>query len=246
MYVNPTFYLLPILSLAIGIIPVLYFRKDGLLFVIAALAYFLAIAGKVVVEGIFPAFFHGNSLPTYAAYGLLTAVFEIGFAYAFVLFYKGDFRPWKGWAYGSYLAFFENFVYIGILSLVTLLTYQFLVSSTAGQNPYGANYLVTSIPVGFERIVSFVGHAVWGYIAFFAATRKKPAYVLLALPLASIDSVAVWWDLNHAISYPLLIAILFVFVIVLSAILLVLPGLWKEARKGLLRRLMWRDGQSDA
>lgn len=244
MYVNPTFYLVPLLSMAIGIIPVLYFRRDGLLFVIAALAYFLAIAGKVIIQSLFPVFFQTNTLPTYAAYGVLTAVLEIGLAYVFVLFYKGDFRSWKGWAYGSYLAFFENFIYIGVLTLINLLAYQFLISSTAAQNPYTANYLVTSIPVGFERVTSFVAHAVWGYIAFFAATRKKPAYVLLAMPLASIDSIAVWWDMTHAISYPLLIAILLSFVIVLSALLLVLSGMWKQAKEGLMRRMMWKDEHS--
>lgn len=244
MYVNPTFYLVPLLALTIGILPVIYFGRDGLLFVIAAPAYFLAIAGKVIVEGSFPFFFNRHSILTYAAYGVLTAVLEIGLAYLFVRFYKGEFRPWKGWAYGSYLAFFENAIYIGILSLFTLLAYQFLVSGTPGQDPYSADYLLTSIPVGFERLTSFVAHAVWGYIAFFAAAKKKPFYVLLALPLASIDSVAAWWDLTHAISYPLLITILLLFVIALSATLLISSGMWKEAREGLSRRLMRKDEQA--
>lgn len=246
MYVNPTFYLVPLLSLVIGIVPVLYFRKDGILFVLAALAYFVAIAGKIIVQGIFPAFFLRDSLPTYAAYGLLTAVLEIGLAYAFLHFYTGEFKPWKGWAYGSYLAFFENAIYIGGLTLLTLLAYQFLVSGGQGQNPYASNYLLTSIPVGIERIISFLAHAVWGYIAFFAAAKKKPFYLLLAFPLASIDSIAAWWNLTHAISYELLIAILFVFVIALSALLLIVPGLWKEAREGLSRKSMWKGEETDS
>ncbi len=243
MYVNPTQYIAPVASIIIGIVPVIYLRKDGMLFAIAAAAYFIAIVCKIVVEGVFSGFFGERSLATYIAYGCLTAVFEIGLAYALVHLYSGSYRPWKGWAYGSYLAFFENSILVGGLSLFTLLIVNVAVIPGTGTDAYAANAIPIDIPSAFERLTSFIAHAAWGYFAFYAALQKKPLMVLPAVPLAFIDSIAAWWDLTHAISYPLLVAILFAFVVVVTVLALYLTSQWNESVAGLSRKSAKTDGE---
>lgn len=236
MYVDPVNYLPVVLSIAIGIAPVLYFRRNGMLFLLAALAYFMAIVAKLIVQALFYSFFHEQQLATYIAYGALTAVFEIGFAYAFALLYKGKFSAHRGWAYGSYLAFFENAIVVGAFGLLSLIVINLFVTRGTGLDSLASGNILMSIPSAFERITSLIAHAVWGYLALFAAVRRKPAYVLAAVPLAFIDSAAAWWDMTHAISYPLLIAVLFTFVVVWSAAALAVTGQLGDARRGLGRK----------
>jgi hypothetical protein len=116
VYVNPTDFLAPGIALVVGILPVLYFRRSAALFGIAALAYFVAIGGKVVVEGTFSSFFSRAGLPTYLAYGLLTFFLEVGLAWAFLRIFRGQLlAPDQrlGWVFGTDLAFFENPILLG-------------------------------------------------------------------------------------------------------------------------------------
>ncbi len=235
-YVDPAAIAEVTLAMVIGIVPVLYFRRDGILFAIAALAYFIAIVAKIVVEQSFAAFFAQKEIAAYISYGALTAVFEIGFAYAFVHSYRGGYRPDKGWAYGAYLAFFENTVFIGVLGIFSLLALSLLGNSPQGQNTPLPAELLTVTSSAFERITSFIAHAVWGYMVFYAAMKKKPFQVLLAVPLAFIDSAAAWWDSTHAIGYPLLVLILLSFVVLFSFLSLYFSGMLDEAIAGLSRK----------
>ncbi len=224
-----------ILYLAIGILPLLYFRRDGILFGIAALAYFIAIAAKLIVEQSFVSFFSGHSLAAYAAYGVLTAVSEIGLAYAFVRVYTGGYRPDRGWAYGVYLAFFENAILIGAFGFLSLIALA-ITNSNSGQSALGPGAALILVSASFERISSLIAHAVWGYLVFYAAVNRKPLHALLPVPLAFVDSLAAWWNATHAIAYPLLIAVLFTFVVIASILILYLSGHWEDARRGLSRK----------
>lgn len=223
------------LYIIIGILPLLYFKRDGILFGIAALAYFIAIVGKIIVEESFSHFFAESSIATYIAYGALTAVFEIGLAYAFVSVYTGGYRPDKGWAYGVYLAFFENAILIGALGLLSLLALS-LTSSQAGEGTLGPGAVLTAVSASFERISSLIAHGVWGYMVFYAAMNRKPIQALLPVPLAFVDSLAAWWNATHAVAYPLLIAILLAYVVITSVLILYLSGHWEDARRGLSRK----------
>lgn len=231
-------YLPPVLSIAVGILPVLYFRRNGTLMAIAAVAYFIAILAKLVVQVSFLSFFQHPSIATYLAYGVLTAVFEIGFAYAFVFAFRDAFTPERGWAYGVYLAFYENAIYIGGLGLLSLVLSDLvgLGAQSAAQLTLNSILLIALSAV--ERIISLIAHAVWGYIALYAALKKKPLHLLLAVPLAFIDSIAVWWDFTHAIGYALLLLILLVYTVGVSLTALYASGMFAEARSGLGRRRM--------
>ncbi|MGI0071964.1 MAG: hypothetical protein ACRECT_07890 [Thermoplasmata archaeon] len=148
MYVNPTEYLSPIIAILIGVIPVLYFRWKGALFGIAAAAYFLAIGSKGVVEVLFAPFFQLDTLPVYLAYGLLTFVFEVGLAYLFLRpVWKGERPPdlHAGWAYGSYLAFYENAVLLGLLPLLGLLALSSSSVTVSSSDPYAASFLPSAL-----------------------------------------------------------------------------------------------------
>ncbi len=237
MHVNPTEFLSPAIALAVGILPVLYFRWKGSFFGAAAMAYIFAIAAKAIVQASFPNFFQTPSLPTYLAYGLLTFVFEVGLAYLILLpFWKGETAPTyhAGWTYGVYLAFYENALLLGALPLLTLL----VVSSPAVQlatNPYAVSFLPVALPYLGERTSSLIAHATWGLVVYAALWRRRPWLVLTALPMAMIDAIAAWWDFTHAVSYPLLVVIFLTYTVLTAIFALIASGLWPQALAGLRR-----------
>jgi hypothetical protein len=238
VYVNPTEFLLPIIAIIVGVVPVLYFPRRAVLLGLAALAYFVAIATKEVVELSFSSFFEQPSIPTYLAYGALTFFFEVGFAYVFLLrFRRGETteRPRSGWTYGIYLAFFENAVLLGALVLLELLLVEISpVHLTAG-DPYAANELSLAAPYLGERSVSLLGHGVWGFLAYMATVRRRPGLVLWTIPLAMLDAIAVAWDFTHFVSYPVLILLLLAYTVLTSVLALYGSGLWREGFDGLRR-----------
>lgn len=238
MYVNPTAYLIPVIALVVGLLPVLYFRRKWVLLGVAALAYFFAIGAKVVVQTAFLHFFQTPSLPTYLAYGLLTFVFEVGLAYLFLRFvWSGEAAApglHAGWAYGAYLAFFENAVLLGVLPLLSLVAAA-SPSLQLTSNPYAANVLPLALPYLGERTASLLAHAVWGLVAYWALWQRKPWLLLSTLPLALLDTIAAWWDFTHAVSYPVLVGILLVYTLVTGLAALLACGLWPRALKGLRR-----------
>ena len=241
MYVQPSEFLAPAIAIVVGVLPVLYFRRKGVLLGIAAIAYFLAIGAKSVVESVFLGFFQSATLPAYLAYGLLTFVFEVGLAYAFlrtVWTYEVPSGPshHAGWTYGTYLAFFENAVLLGALPLLGLVVVSSsAIHAPASGDPYAANVLPLALPYVFERLSSLIAHAVWGLVVYVALWQRRPLLVLTVLPLAMIDALAAAWDFTHFVSYPVLVVLLLCYTLATSALALYLSDLWGAAVRGLRR-----------
>ena len=238
MYVNPTQFLVPIVAIVVGVVPALYVRGRPRLLGLAALAYFVAIGAKVAVELLFPSLFDSPSVLTYLAFGALTFVFEVGFAYLFLLpIWNSERNPdlHAGWTYGVYLALYENAVLLGLLPILSLVAVSFSnVQLTAG-DPYSANVLSLAAPYALERAVSLIGHATWGLIAYVAVWRRKAWNLLPLIPLCLIDSIAAWWDFTHALSYLALLGLLLVYTVGTAYLALRLVGLWPKAI-GAIRR----------
>ncbi len=241
MYVQPSEYLAPAIAIVVGVLPVLYFRRKGALLGLAAFAYFLAIGAKAVLESVFLGFFQSATLASYLAYGLLTFVFEVGLAYAFLRLawtYEVSSGPshHAGWTYGTYLAFFENAVLLGALPLLGLLAVSSSgIHAPASGDPYAANVLPLAFPYVLERLSSLIAHAVWGLLVYVALWQRRPILVLTVLPLAMIDALAAGWDFTHFVSYPVLVVLLLGYTLVTSALALYLSGIWGTALRGLGR-----------
>ncbi|TRM96051.1 hypothetical protein DMP16_07970, partial [Sulfolobus sp. B1] len=58
----------PLVSIIIGVLPVLVFKKSKSLFGIAAASYFTAITAKEITQLSFHSFFITPSIPTYLSY----------------------------------------------------------------------------------------------------------------------------------------------------------------------------------
>jgi uncharacterized membrane protein YhfC len=105
-------------------------------------------------------------------------------------------------AYGAGLAFWENAVLLGILSLINLIAYYSILSTNTplAQTLYNqlntnapglfapASQALTSVAYGtLERISSILIHSTWGYLCFMAAYLNEKRLVLIALPMGFVD-----------------------------------------------------------
>ncbi len=202
---NLTPLVIPLISIIVGVIPIFFFKKNLPLFAIAFLSYFIAIIAKILIQSTFLGFFHTPSIPTYLSYGILTTVLEPGFAYLFLLVFKPKgLNANLGLSYGAYLAFCENAVLLGVLSL--------------------PNYLIVSLSISasqilahtLDRLSSFLLHTFWGFSATLSMTKKDLRYLLISMPYGMTDSLAAYYDFTHAI--PLLVFSTIVLLISLSSI----------------------------
>jgi hypothetical protein len=211
--IDPVILLEPILFIALGAGLVVWWRVKrrltGMILLLSLISYAAAIALKEVVQA-----FTANavttqfgfvSLPTGLYYGLQTCFFEVGLAYL-VARYAASRKvigASDGEGYGVALAFWENAILLGALSLVNLATtylliqydlipqsvYQTVASSSPGLF-YTPGQLAVPIALAFlERVSSFLAHFAWGYLCVFAAVFKKPVYLAVALPMGLIDAL---------------------------------------------------------
>ncbi|AHC52621.1 hypothetical protein SUSAZ_09440 [Sulfolobus acidocaldarius SUSAZ] len=195
---NTISLLYPLISIIIGVIPVLVFKKSVYLLGIAAASYFTAIILKEIIQLSFRGFFTTPSLPTYLSYGILTTVLEPGFAYLYLVLTKAKVNGQLGLSYGSYLAFYENAIFLGLLSL--------------------SNYLILSVPFsplsfalyGLERTSSFILHLFWGFASALSVSKKDIKYLFISMPYGMTDSFVAYYDLSHSISLVLTELILFI------------------------------------
>lgn len=174
----------------------------------SAIAYFVAIALKYAVQlptlNIVIGDFGGHSIVLGLYYGLQTVFFEVGLAYLVARYAvsRGKFEKKDAEAYGSVLAFWENAVYLGALSLLSIVGIFAILSTNtpAAQTLY--NQLITgqpdlfapasqalgSVAVGtVERISSVLSHFAWGYLCVMAAVYHKKYLLLIALPMGFVD-----------------------------------------------------------
>ncbi len=174
----------------------------------SAIAYFVAIALKYAVQlptiNIVIACFGAHSVALGIYYGLQTVAFEVGLAYlvAWYAISHGKLGRKDAEAFGSGLAFYENAIYLGTLSLVSIIgIYAVLSTNTpVAQTVYNqlmmnqpglfafASQALGSVAVGtVERISSILFHFAWGYLCVMSVVYSKKRLFLIALPMGFVD-----------------------------------------------------------
>jgi hypothetical protein len=177
-------------------------------FLYSLIAYAVAIALKYAVQiptiDAVTSYFGTHSVGLGVYYGLQTVFFEVGLAFLVAWFAvrRGALERKDAEAYGSGLAFWENAIILGLLSLINLVAYYSILSSntTLAQNLYtqlnaNAPQLFTPAPEALravalyvvERTSSILIHLAWGYLCFMAAYYHRRRLFLIALPMGFID-----------------------------------------------------------
>lgn len=183
-------------------------RFHLMVLVYTLVAYFVAIALKYAVQ--LPTitavtnYFGSQSAGLGVYYGLQTVFFEVGLAYlvAWYVVSRGMLERKDAEAYGAGLAFWENAVLLGVLSLINLIAYYSILSTNTPLAQTLYNQLNTNSPGLFasapqalsnvaygtlERISSILIHSAWGYLCFIAAYLNKKRLFLIALPMGFVD-----------------------------------------------------------
>ena len=239
MEIDSLYFLQPILSLGVtGAVCIYWWRKHGFrgsVLLLAFGAYWLAIVLKVVVQvasaSRIAEAVGSNSLAFGLYLGIQTVVFEVGLAYLFAAYGVRKFGLAKrdGVPYGLGLAFWENGVYIALLSFVQLLViYAALMGNASTSSFY--SQLQSSSPALFygpaqalplvaysalERISSLMAHAAWGILTVCAVVTGRRTFLAIALPMGLLDTLT-------AFQIPLAIFEPIVFVISLAFLLIAL------------------------
>ena len=238
MTINPLIVLIPLLSIIIGVVPIIIFRPNTLIIIISAVAYFLAIGAKAIIQSFSLNFILSSPIYIQAIFfGSLTAIFEPGFAFLFPLLSQSRLKEYNkkmALSYGAMLAFWENAVLVGISGLLETVSLLYLQSynATLVQKIIQAQpYLVYPTPqllplIGFgalERVSSFLAHTAWGSLGYYYLFRRSKSLLLIAL-LGYIDALAPL--IQHNV-IPLSLGEILIFVISLIGFLLAyktLPG----------------------
>jgi hypothetical protein len=211
--IDPVLFVGPLVYIAFSSFLVAYWhyrrRLTAIILFLSAVAYFAAIGLKVLVQsftyGWIQPTFGTVSIPTGLYFGLQTTFFEIGLAYLVARFAvsRGKIDARDGEGYGVSLAFWENGVLIGALTLLSLvfvyvliadgLLSQSLYQSIVSSDPsyfYPPSQLLYPTAFGIlERLSSLLFHFSWGYLCVLAAYLHKRNYLLLALPMGLVDAL---------------------------------------------------------
>jgi hypothetical protein len=211
--IDPVLLLEPVLFIAVGAVPVIYWRRKrklaGMVLLLSLIAYAGAIALKEVVQAYtangVTAYFGAVSWQTGVYYGLQTCFFEVGLAYLVAKYTvaRKIMEASDAEGYGVSLAFWENAILLGALSLVNLTaTYAMIAEGLLPQSIYQS--LLSSSPGLFyppqqlaplvvlatlERVSSFLAHFAWGYLCVLSVCLRKPVYLAIALPMGMIDAL---------------------------------------------------------
>ena len=174
---------LALISIIIGVTPLLVHRVKVTVLFIAAAAYFTAIASKGVIQLAFLKFFITPQIPTFLAYGALTAITEPGFAYLFVRLVRQDPE-----GYGISLAFWENAVVVGLGDLALALY----------EPPLNQPFIDLVLVKIMDRLGSLFVHYSWGVCAYLSYKSRDIRYIISVAPLGFIDSLGSYVALTHA------------------------------------------------
>jgi len=211
--IDPVVFLGPLAYIAFSAFLMVYWhyrrRLAAIVIFLSAVAYFAAIGFKVLLDsfvlGGLESTFGTQSVPTALYFGLQTSFFEVGLAYlvARVAVSRGKIAAGDGEGYGVSLAFWENGVLVGALTLFNLvITYLLISEGLLSQSLYQS--VVASEPAVFnpplplllpislgilERFSSFLVHFSWGYLCVLAACLHKRNYLVLAFPMGLIDAL---------------------------------------------------------
>jgi YhfC intramembrane metalloprotease len=212
--IDPLYILEPAVVIAITVGLILYWRNSGRRFTRYALIFALvAYAGVILLKVIFQLLtvnalistFGAESIATGLYYGLQTVFFEVGGAYVVARYAvsRGRFTDKDAGAYGISLAFWENGVYLGLFSLVSVASIYAVIAAgppAAAQQVSSAlqssNSALFSSPAAalpqiglgiLERVSSIILHCAWGFLCAVAAVYKRKEYFYVALPMGMVD-----------------------------------------------------------
>jgi hypothetical protein len=219
--IDPVLFLQPALAIAISLGSVIYwwytrgFRGGVLLLSVGA--YFLAIAAKYAIQlptlHLVEAAFGPVSAGLGLYYGFQTVLLEVGLAYLFALIGA---RRWSLNAsdavpYGLSLAFWENGILLGAISLLNLGAMYLLLGTGSIEAATVYTQLVAAQPALFlppalilpsvllgvlERVSSMLVHMAWGVLCLIAAVSGRRRYLVYALPMGLIDALVPFASLN--------------------------------------------------
>ena len=210
--IDPLFIIEPVIVIGFSVGTVLYwYRKHG--FSMAVLGFsLLAYGGAIGLKVLFqyltaPAFLTASQSSVWwlgLYLGLQTVVFEVAGAFLVARFAisKGKIKRNDAVVYGLGLAFWENGVFLGVVVLLSTISY-FIVLSQGGQAAESLYTLLSTtqpqlfyppqsaLPlIGWgllERVSSSMAHLSWGYLCVESAAQHRREYLLLALPMGLID-----------------------------------------------------------
>ena len=210
--IDPIFILQPVIVIIIatGLMVYWHFKRhfhlSVWLYTLAAYAVAITLKYAVQIPTITPVtnYFGLHSAGLGVYYGLQTVIFEVGIAFVVAWFAvsRGKLDRRDAEAYGSGLAFWENAVLLGILSLINRVTYYSILSTNTplAQTLYNqlntnapglfapASTALSSVALGVvERVSSIMIHVAWGYLCIMAAIYHKKRLFLIALPMGFID-----------------------------------------------------------
>ncbi len=211
--IDPVYMLQPIVVIAFSVGLVIYwaFKRNfaGRVLLYSLAAYAGAIALKYVVQiptiGFMYSTFGAHSWQVGLYYGIQTSVFEVGGAYLVARYAasRSKFSLKDSESYGIGLAFWENGVLLGALSLLNLVSVYLILAigpsiaakqvydtltSTQPALFYGPIRALGTVGLGtLERVSSLLLHFSWGYLCVFAAVLRKYRYFLIALPMGLAD-----------------------------------------------------------
>ena len=210
--IDPIFIIQPAVVISVCTALLVYWhRRRGFewsVLLYSLVAYAAAIALKYAVQiptvDAVTAYFGQHSPGLGLYYGAQTAFFEVGLAYLVAVYAvrRGKLRRRDAEGYGAGLAFWENAVLLGALSLVNLLAYYVILSSNLpvaqtvfdllSKNEPGLfdppAQALAAVGLGtLERFSSILVHLAWGYLCVMAAVFGRRRLFLIALPMGFID-----------------------------------------------------------
>ena len=213
--IDPVFILQPVIVITVCTVLLLYLRGlRGFQITVLAyslVAYAVAIALKYAVQlpsiDFVTSYFGQHSVGLGVYYGAQTMFFEVGVAFviAWYAVRKGRLGRRDAEGYGAGLAFWENAVLLGVLSLIDLIAYYAILStnSSLAQTVYDllsknspglfdpVPQALASVTLGtIERLSSILIHLAWGYLCIMAAVYRKKRLLLVALPMGLVDIFA--------------------------------------------------------
>ncbi|MDV3276877.1 MAG: YhfC family glutamic-type intramembrane protease [Nitrososphaerales archaeon] len=219
--IDPVLFAQPILVIAMSVGAIWFWWRSrgfrGILLGLSAVAYAAAIAAKYTIQILtlapVVAYFGRMSLGLGLYYGLQTVLLEVGFAYL-LAFYGARRRNLKvsdSVPFGLSLAFWENGVLLGLLSLLNLSVLYLLLGSGTGDAQVVYNQLVSTTPYLFlpplnllpsvligalERVSSMLAHVAWGVLCVIAAATGNRRFFYAALPMGLIDALVPFASLD--------------------------------------------------
>ena len=211
---DPVVFLSPVLAILASVLLLLIIRNKsslrGSVIMFALISYAAAIALKEIVQYFSLSFIYSNfgkiSILTGLYFGLQTSILEVFGAYLIALLVarRGLISVKDADAYGGSLAFWENAVLLGALSLVNLLADYLIIRSGSALGSLLYKELSSSDPDLFypplsilpvvllgalERLSSILSHYSWGFLTLSAAVLKKKKLLYIALPMGMIDAL---------------------------------------------------------